>query len=241
MVAEQAVFPGFEDLADDEELNSPEGAYLRWAAAREAFEGLLESEPGCKALVEPYLDLLSQGWTWRKALYIAWAKLPVRGRWPRTMEELAGVMGLRSSRAIRGWRQKNPGIDYIVNLGRAQAVTERTMAVLNKAHEVAIGEGYKGHNDRKLLLGIDGVYQPSQDITLHQSAVNADDMAAAAQEAEEELDEWEAGRFGEEEEGLSPDLTGSEQTCQVEEEETAEAATTNGEAVQVEDEDDVLA
>lgn len=151
-------------------------------------------------LREEYEALCAAGWPWRQALYVAWAKLPARGRWPATQAELAEVMGLKSDRAIRTWREKNPGIDLLVSQGTVERVNERTARVLSKVYEVAVGEDYKGHNDRKLWLEIEGVYRPKQDIVLG-GTVNSDAMAEKAREAKELAEDWERERFGDPDDG----------------------------------------
>lgn len=196
-MSEQPALPGFEDLIVEDEQISYEEAQRISFAAQEAFEELLDDpeRPEAAPLKDPFRELCAQGWDWRKALYVAWAKLPIRGRWPRTQEELAEVLGLRSARTIRKWRERNPGIDFLVSQARAGVITERTVEVLNKSFEVATAEGYKGFNDRKMLLEIDGVYRQKQDISVT-TPVNADDMARKQEAAAAEIEDWEASRFG---------------------------------------------
>jgi len=151
-------------------------------------------------LGDAYLRLVEAGWKWRQALYVAWARLPAEGRWPTTQAELAEVMGLRSDRTIRRWREKNPGIDLLVSQGIAGRVSARTAEVLEAAFRSATEEGYRGHNDRRMLLEIDGVYKPKADVTLV-GGVNADEMARKAEAAQADVTEWERERFGGEGEG----------------------------------------
>lgn len=203
---EQLVLPEFEDLVAEEEGISPDEAQTISIIARETFEMLLESpeREDAQPLVAEYERLIAQGWGWRKALYIAWAKLPIQARWPRSQQDLAEVMGLRSDRTIRHWRERNPGIDLLVSQAVVGRVSERTADILSKSFQVAMGEGYKGFNDRRMLLEIDGVYKPKQDleVTTH---VNADQMAEQLAAARRAVGDWESERFGDEEDEIEHD------------------------------------
>ena len=196
-MSEQSTLPGFDDLAAQDEQITYDEAQRISVAAREAFEDALDERPECAPLQEPFVALLEQGWPWRKALYISWAKLPLRVRWPRTQEALAELMGLRSVRTISRWREKNPGIDLMVNLavGRrvAGVVSEQTGNILSKVYEVGMTEGYRGQRDRRTWLEVDGVLTERVDMQL--TAVDADKMAAAQQQAQDEAGTWQAGRF----------------------------------------------
>lgn len=200
VATEQLMLPEFEDLVAEDEGISPEEAGAISAAARDAFELLfVYPEVGAGREVVPLRDeydrLTGQGWGWRKALYMAWAKLPGQARWPGTQQELAEVMGLRSARTIRRWRERNPGIDLLIAQSVVGRVSERTADILSRSFEVAMGEGYKGFNDRRMLLEIEGVYKPKQDLEIT-SHVNADEMAARVSRARDEAGDWEAERFG---------------------------------------------
>jgi hypothetical protein len=89
---EQDPLPGFEDLVADEEGISRDEARQLSRDALEEFEQALDDRPECAPLREPFLELLEQGWDWRKALYIAWAQLPLAVRWLKTCEELAVML-----------------------------------------------------------------------------------------------------------------------------------------------------
>ena len=193
----QLWLPGLGELAADMEETEWEEAQRASVAAREAFGLLLDDpmRPEVRVLREEFERLCASGWRWRHALYVAWAKLPARGRWPATQAELATVMGLRSDRTIRKWREQNPGIDLLVSQAVVGRVSERTAEVLSKAFEVAMADGYKGHNDRKMLLEIEGVYRPKQEVVMTGS-VNSDEMARKAEGARETAEDWERTRFG---------------------------------------------
>jgi hypothetical protein len=199
-VSEQTPLPGFEELVADDEGISREEARQISQDAREEFEQAIDDRPECAPLREPFLDLIEQGWDWRKALYIAWAQLPLAVRWPTTQEELAVLMGLRSSRTIRKWREKNPGIDLLVKRAMgaraARRVSELTANILSKTYQVGMSEDYKGHRDRRLWLEADGLLKQEMDINLT-SAISSDEMAALQDKARQDVADFEAERFGE--------------------------------------------
>lgn len=199
-MSEQDPLPGFEDLVSEDEEISYEEAQALSRDALEEFEQALDNRPECGPLRDPFLEMLEQGWGWRKALYIAWAQLPLAVRWPRTQDELAVIMGLRSARTIRKWREKNPGIDLLVKraMGARAAgrVSELTANILSRTYQVGMIHDYKGHKDRRLWLEADGLLKQQVDVTLT-SAVSADEMAALQDQAREEAAEFERERFGE--------------------------------------------
>ena len=198
-MSEQDPLPGFEDLVSDEEGISYEEAQQISQDALAEFEQALDDRPECGPLRDLFLELLEQGWGWRKALYVAWAQLPLAVRWPRTQEELAIVMGLRSSRTIRKWRERNPGIDLLVKRAMgtraASRVSELTANILSRTYQVGMLNDYKGHKDRRLWLEADGLLKQQVDVTLT-SGVSADEMAALQDRAREEAAQFESERFG---------------------------------------------
>ncbi len=88
---------------------SPEQARERAEAARHVVEGLL-GQDGAPAWLHDYFMLKDKGWPFRQAAYIAWASTPSDARNPKTQQELAAMLGLRSDRAISTWRKNNPAI-----------------------------------------------------------------------------------------------------------------------------------
>jgi hypothetical protein len=63
------------------------------------------------AWFDKYESLRAEGWTWRKAAYIAWAASPTTDRWPESEKELATlILGMKSDKTIRKWRKKDKGI-----------------------------------------------------------------------------------------------------------------------------------
>lgn len=105
-------------------------------------------------------------WDWRKAVYIAWASMPQDRRWPETQAELArDVLGLRSDRTIRQWREKDSGLDQrVAEYSGAHRLFKYRAAVFEALAEVATTPDPKGHPDRRLFLELTGDYTPKQKV-----------------------------------------------------------------------------
>ena len=113
-----------------------------------------------------YKRLVDGGWKWRVAVYIAWAAQPKKYRWPETQEELAKMcLGLTSDRAIATWRKKNPSIDETISVLQGAIIFDALPDAMNAMVEVASEADYKGHQDRKLMFEMAGIYTPSSKIT----------------------------------------------------------------------------
>ena len=162
----QETLPGFDDFVAADEQISPAEAYTRSAAACAAFEAqvLDPQNAHLQPLAESYLDARARGWEWRKALYIAWARLPRAARWPASLRELASVMGLRSDRTIRKWRYNNPEIDRLIVEEMLTRVGEHTAEVLAALAELASQPNYKSTRAMELYLRVHGIYTPEQKI-----------------------------------------------------------------------------
>lgn len=123
-----------------------------------------------------YLDLLhdleeqqaANGGTdrnlWRKAAYAVWLALPREMRRPRFANELARLLGLMDDDAFRKWRRANPGL-----FDRAKASCERLINdwlpdLVWASMQVALTAGAPGHQDRKMLLEMGGVYRPKAEL-----------------------------------------------------------------------------
>jgi hypothetical protein len=108
-----------------------------------------------------YVGLRSQGWDWRKAVYIAWSASPGVDRLPPTQERLAvDVLGLSSDRVISKWREKQPQIETaIVELAAAPLLRHRR-DIYDALIQCAIDPDPKTHQDRKLALELLGDYKP---------------------------------------------------------------------------------
>ena len=113
-----------------------------------------------------YKRLVEGGWKWRVAVYIAWAAQTKKYRWPTTQEELAvQCLGLTTDRAIATWRKRNPSIDETISMLQGSIIFDSLPDALNAMVEVATEPDYKGHQDRKLMFEMAGVYTPSSKIT----------------------------------------------------------------------------
>lgn len=108
-----------------------------------------------------YQSLRSQGWDWRKAIYIAWESSPGVGREPQTQYELAtDVLGLTDDRTIRKWKSKQPEIETaIVELAAAPLLKHRR-DIYDALISSAINSAPASHSDRKLALEMLGDYVP---------------------------------------------------------------------------------
>ncbi len=162
----QTTLPGFDDIVAESELISPEEARAISAHACENFEARIldPAQENLRPLADSYLDARARGFEWRKALYIAWARLPRDARWPQSLGELASVMGLRSDRAIRVWRTKNPGIDQLIQEEMLRRVGDRTAEVLEALADLASRPDYKSTRAMELYLRVHGIYTPEQTV-----------------------------------------------------------------------------
>jgi len=147
---------------------SPEQA---WQISESAKVALDDGSIAGETWVAEYAELRKANWPWRVAAYIAWASTPRRigdvERWPGTQLELAQiVLGLRSDRVIRKWRQKNPSIDEAVGLLQADRLKTSRGAIIAALVESASTPDYKNHADREMALRMTGDYVPQQDVTV---------------------------------------------------------------------------
>lgn len=110
-----------------------------------------------------YDELLADGkWDWRKCLYVAWSCLPARLRWPATVAELADLMGLKNTATIRHWRRNDRTIEQEIRERRVGLVHDHVGELLQAAIDCAVGDGPQGHQDRKMLLEVAGIYRPQK-------------------------------------------------------------------------------
>jgi hypothetical protein len=141
---------------------SPEQARERAEAARHVLEGLLGKEDA-PAWLHDYFMLLDKGWPFRQAAYIAWASTPSNARTPKTQQELAGMLGLKSDRAISTWRKRNPAIlETIALMQSALLWVHRSDAFKSLVEGMKnAGTDYKFFNHLKLYLEMTGDYVPT--------------------------------------------------------------------------------
>lgn len=181
-----------DDVADDAAAKniSPEEAMLISRSAQAALEDGSASENGAHWMRD-YQDLRDGGWPWRVACFIAWSASPADERWPKTQQLLATeVLGLKSDRVIRKWREKNPAIDAAVAMCQSRTLFEHRAKVLQALIDSASNASHKNHPDRKLFLEMIGDYTPRVDtsVTLAKpqelSKLSDAELAAVAKRAE---------------------------------------------------------
>ena len=130
--------------------------------SREAYALLLKRKTK-PAWWEDYLELRRGGLDWRKAAYVAWASSPTRGRWPKTIEQLAAdVLGLRSDRTIRKWKENNPELEDMIATVQIAPMLRHRRDVIDALVAVAKRKDPEAHRDRKLFLEMTGDYKPRQ-------------------------------------------------------------------------------
>jgi len=166
---------GIEEAIQDERVSS-EAALAALSALRVKEPNIFQGADGKSVVMgerevaprwmDLYKRLVDGGWKWRVAVYIAWAAQPKKYRWPETQEELAiNCLGLTSDRAIATWRKKNATIDETISMLQGAIIFDALPDALNAMVEVASDSDYKGHQDRKLMFEMAGVYTPSSKIT----------------------------------------------------------------------------
>jgi hypothetical protein len=131
-----------------------EEARLRSEAARQLLED------GSGRWMEDYSSLREAGWPWRVAAYIAWASSPKIGREPKTLADLANVLGLTSPRTIHHWRETNPAINEVIATLQAAPLMEHRRDVFDALVRSASDGDHRSNPDRKLFLEITGDYVP---------------------------------------------------------------------------------
>ena len=171
----QMELEGIEEAVQDERVSS-EAALAALSALRVKEPNIFQGADGKTVVMgerevaprwmELYKRLVEGGWKWRVAVYIAWAAQPKKYRWPLTQDELAiSCLGLTSDRAIATWRKKNATIDETISMLQGAIIFDALPDALNAMVEVASETDYKGHQDRKLMFEMAGVYTPSSKIT----------------------------------------------------------------------------
>jgi len=176
ILPEQLTLLGIEEAVAEQEHLSAEDVRRRSESALAALSALRvksvnketgEVKEGEPRWMELYRKLREDHrWKWRVAVYVAWACMPRRYRWPETQDELAKqCLGLGSDRAITEWRRKNPIIDEYITILQGEIVFDRIPDALDAMSEVASMPDYKGNPDRKLMFEMSGKYTPSSKIT----------------------------------------------------------------------------
>ncbi len=120
------------------------------------------------------------------AAYIAWAASPAKGRKPATQAELASVLGLKSDRTIRAWREKDRTIEDEVKRRQAGPLWGHRRDIFEALAASASTADPANHSDRKLALEMLGDYVPKsrQDTANVTPATpfTSDEYAVAAQQ-----------------------------------------------------------
>jgi len=143
-------FPALPEVPGQEESRS---AYA-------TLQALTEVYPEEVAWFEAYQGLREQSWEWRKAALIAWLAMPTNKRWPATLEHLArDVLGLKSARTIRKWREYQPEIDLAVEKVRVGILGDRLSDVMFAWEMVAAMPDPAAHRDRITYLEWQKVYK----------------------------------------------------------------------------------
>lgn len=93
---------------------------------------------------------------WRKAAYVAWEAWPGE-RWPRTKEEFARKIGLRSSRQLYIWRSKDRTISEQIEVLWQALMSDEVRAVDRAGLAVAKEKSYRATGDRRLFYQRTGV------------------------------------------------------------------------------------
>ncbi len=120
----------------------------------------------------------------RVAAYVAWASSPAMHRRPAKLSELAQLLGLKTDRTIRQWREKDETIDQVIGELQASPLHRYRRDIYEALVESARLEGSAGHADRKLALEMLGDYVPKskQEVAAKVAAFTSDEMAEAARQ-----------------------------------------------------------
>lgn len=136
-------------LGEQQRLGHPPPAWL------ELYDALLEERgPDGKAR-----------WDWRKALFIAWSCVPRAQREPKTVQELANMLGVRPS-TVRKWRSQDPEITERISAAPRRMLLEHVADVYAALVEVATTPDPRAFQDRRLFLELAGDYKPSAAVSL---------------------------------------------------------------------------
>jgi hypothetical protein len=155
---------------------SVEEVRLRSETARSQLEGGQQWPKGeMPDWYVQYMSLLTGGWDWRVAVYIAWAAQPKNRRWPKTQAELAtNVLGLTSDRQVVKWKMKNPAIQAMIRYVAASMVFESLADSFAAMNEVAARADYKGRGDRELQFKLAGILTEKAELELTNRDGSAD-------------------------------------------------------------------
>lgn len=134
------------------------------------------------ALLDERTEDGARRWDWRKALFIAWSCVPRQSRLPKTVTELASILGLRPS-SIRKWRTHDPEIEERIAAGPRRMLLEHVGDVMQALVDVATQPDPRAHQDRKLFLEITGNYQPSGALAVSMTPISYIEVAEEEEDA----------------------------------------------------------
>lgn len=148
---------------DDEKTAFPASeATPGQAESRQARQAFLEKSGDCPWL-QDYLELRLEGWDWRKAAYIAWASSPMADRWPENQQKLAvEILGLKSDRTIRTWREKDQSIDERVARLQIEPLMQHRRDVIMALIDSSKIIGKNGASDRRTYLTLTKDLKPGK-------------------------------------------------------------------------------
>lgn len=133
---------------------------MREDAARRLFENgeSWQKDEHGKPLQPYYLPfyekMRAQGYPFRVCILVMWLATPTKYRYPKTQEELAESIGLRSPRQFSVWRAKNPMLDRLIEEAWRGPAIERLGDTMEAMMTVAAIPDYKGKGDRELHLKV---------------------------------------------------------------------------------------
>jgi hypothetical protein len=154
---ENTAFPATEATPGQAESRMARKRFMALAEAKDK-----DGRPACPWM-EDYFSLRAEGWDWRRAAYIAWAASPMDGRWPANQQKLAlEVLGLKSDRTIRTWREKDPKIDERVARLQVEPLMQHRRDVITALISSAKMLGREGTADRKTYLTLTGDLNPKK-------------------------------------------------------------------------------
>jgi len=174
-------FPASETTPGQADSRSAYMRFREWVTGVQTQDGkinelprvLAPEKPGMSILdqqppwLRDYLGLRAEGWNWRKAAYIAWASSPTKNRWPESQEELARlVLGLRSDRTIRKWRETDSTVHECIERMKVEPMLEHRQDVIDALIIVASDPDPKAHPDRRMFLEMTGDYKPKGQVAL---------------------------------------------------------------------------
>lgn len=104
---------------------------------------------------EDYRDLRAQKLDWRKAAWVAWQATPKRDREPKTLTELADLLGV-ADRTMRGWATKNPALPALVAKMQMAPLFEHRRDIIEALILSATNPAAQNSADRRLFFQMTG-------------------------------------------------------------------------------------